>query len=999
MKINNMNLKTFFTSKRLKIFVVSLFSLSLFASNIYAADPVFNSASNDLETLTLENRTTNPSAINPGVANWRDPISASAGDAVSFRFYYHNAVLGTTANNTRLRIAYPGTATTSIVTTGTILSDNASSVSNAGTINVSSAQTISFEGTAYWYPNQTTSNPISLPVTNYGSYVEVNIGSVAGGWAAQGNVVFRANISNGSNPGSGNPIVSAGPDVSVTEGQSIALSATATDPQGSAMTYSWSCNGGSLTSSNVLNPSYIAPSVNANTTYTCTLTVTDALSYTASDTVNITVLDSNGGQSPIVDAGASLTVNEGQSVALSGTANDPQGDAMTYSWSCNGGSLTSSTILNPTFNAPSVSSDTTFACTLTARDFNGYTGADSIYITVINTDGSNGGSGGGGNGWGGPELNVTLSASPSTGLSPLNGVDLTATVNSVGLSDYPLIYRFDCENNNSWELKVETNNTSYTATDLCNYYYDDVYTAKVKVERGGYTSYAQAKIIAGQTSGSGYGISVDAGPNKDIGENQSTVLNGYAYDQYGYALTYYWTCNGGSLSNANSLTPTYYAPVVNSDITYSCVLHVTDSRGYKNSDVANIIVRNTGYSYSTGLSVATNNPTNVSNNAATLNGTVNSDGGQYASVRFNWGKLSAYNNFTPWISNQSSGQTFNYYVAGLEKGKAYHYRVEASNGKEVVVGQDVGFVTKPDATTGFYASAAGSGQISLGWNKSSSACYTMVVRKTGSYPVNSSDGTIIYYGAGSSVIDKNLSNNVWYYYKAWSVGCDEGMLSYSESQYTRAYTTGGYVAPVIEEVEKGLSVETLARDVTQNEIAWQNSINANLNDEVEFKVIITPTGAKSLEDVVLKTVLSDKIGSAKDIKVNDESYSGSLDEMKLGTIALGESKTIIFKAKLNGKQSFNYGATELVNTTEVSAKNNETVKNTVKIDVTRNVESEAGLISLINVNAYAGILTLLFLILCIIVMYLLIERKKNKECLVEKAASTKVEKSKYFNIK
>jgi hypothetical protein len=318
-----------------------------------------------------------------------------------------------------------------------------------------------------------------------------------------------------------------------------------------------------------------------------------------------------------------------------------------------------------------------------------------------------------------------------------------------------------------------------------------------------------------------------------------------------------------------------------------------------------------------------------------------------------------------------------------------------------VVGQDVGFVTKPDATTGFYASAAGSGQISLGWKKSASACYTMVVRKTGSYPVNSSDGTIIYYGAGSSVVDKNLSNNVWYYYRAWSVGCDEGMVSYSESQNTRAYAaaTTGYVAPIAETIEKGISVETLARDTTQNEIAWQNSITATPNDEIEFKVIITPTGSKSLEDVVLKAVLSDKISSIKDIKVNDESYAGSLgDDMKIGTIALGESKIITFKGKIGSKDKFSYGSNELVNTTTVSAKDNQTIKNTVKVDVNRSVESEAGLISLININAYAGVLTFLFIILSIIVMYLLIERKKEKECVVEKSG-TKVEKSKYFNIK
>jgi hypothetical protein len=997
---NNMKVKIPVISLKVFAFLAMTIVLGLFLSvnNVQAA--AFNNMSGDLETLTLENRTTNPAAVNPGSANWRDPISASGGDALSFRFYYHNTEFGTVANNVRLRIAYPTSTSTSIVTTGSIVSDNATTVSDAGTINVSTAQTISFEGTAVWYPNQTTTGGISLPVANNGTYIEVNLGNINGGWASQGNVVFRANISNTtSTPSSPNPVVDAGANVTVNEGQSIGLSSSATDPQGYPMTYSWSCNGGSLTNSTVLSPTYNAPSVSVNTTYVCTLTVTDNHSNTGSDTVSITVVNTTPASpnDPVVDAGGNVTINEGQSTGLSATATDPQGDAMTYSWSCNGGSLTSSTVLSPTYNAPSVTANTNYACTFTARDVNGNTGSDTVYITVLNTDG---GSGGGG-GWGGPELNVTLSANPATGTSPLSGVDLIATTTSVGLSDYPTIYRFDCENNNSWELMVETKDTSYTAVDLCNYYYDDTYTAKVKVEKGGYTAYAQATIVPGQRTGSGYGISVDAGPNKDIGENQSTILNGYGYSQFGYNLTANWTCNGGSLSNANSLTPTYYAPTVNTDITYTCVLHITDSRGYKNSDTVNIIVRNTGANYSSGLAVSTNSPTNVLGNSATLNGSIINDGGQYASVRFNWGKLSAYNNFTPWTDNKGTGQVFNYYIAGLEKGKAYHYRVEASNGKEVVVGQDVAFVTKPDATTGFSASSAGSGQISLNWNKGATACYTMITRKAGSYPANSADGIIVYYGTGSSVVDKNLSNNVWYYYRTWSVGCDEGLISYSESQNDRAYTTSGvsYIVP-LETVETGVSVETLVRDATQNEIAWQNSITATPNDEIEFKVIITPTGAKSLEDVVLKTVLSDKISSIKDIKVSDESYSGTFSQdMKLGTIALGESKIITFKGKIGGRENFSYGSNELVSATEVSAKNNKTIKENVTIDVVRSVESEAGLISLIDMRAYAWILTFLFIILCIIVMYLLIERKKGKECLTEKVASTKVEKSKYFNIK
>jgi len=910
----NMNLKNALNPNYLRFLAFSLFAIFALVGSAYAADPSFSPISGDLEVLTLENRTTNPSSVSTP-ANWRDPISASAGDAVSFRFYYHNTVEGATANNTRLRIAYPTTASTNLVMTGTILSNNAAQVTDNATINVSSSQTITFESTAYWYPNQTLSSPVNLTLVDNGSYVEVNIGDIVGGWPSQGAVIFRANISNTS---------------------------------------------------------------------------------------------SSSSQTPIVDAGANRDINESQTVTLSGSATDPQGDPMTYSWNCNGGTLSSQTILTPTYFAPSVSSDTTYTCTLTATDSGNHSSTDTVNIVVRNTGGSSSSSSSSssnsGGGSGNAMVNVSVSANPSSGAAPLYGVDLTATVYTEGISSYRnIIYRFDCEDNNSWELKAETTSRNYVAQDLCNYNSNGTYTVRVKVEVDGYEAYNQTTVIVGPYyAGSAYGINVDAGANKDVSENQSITLNGYAYSQFGYGLTYYWTCNGGSLSSSTTLSPTYYTPNVNYDTTYACTLYVTDNRGYKNSDTISILVRDRNNA-TTGLNVTTNFAENVTGTSATLKGTLNNDGGQYTSVRFNWGRYSSYNNTTVWISGKTSGQVFSQYISGLEKAKAYHYRVEASNGKDIVLGQDITFVTKPDSTTGFTASGNNPNQINLSWNPGASSCYTMITRKTGGYPANSADGTVVYYGTGSNYIDRNLSNNVWYYYRAWAVGCDEGLYSFADSQYAKAYAAGvttGYIAPIIVEQETGVALDVLGRDATQNEIAWQNSITVSPDDEIEFKVIITPLGGKSLEDVILKTKLSDKIGSISNIKFNDEAYNGTLDgDVKLGTIALGESKIITFKGKIAGKTNFSYGSNELESLIEVSAKDLSLSSKTLNISVSRAVEAEAGLVSFIDLRFYAGALTILFILVCAGMAYLLIDRKRGKECLTEKASATKVEKSKYFNIK
>jgi hypothetical protein len=278
----------------------------------------------------------------------------------------------------------------------------------------------------------------------------------------------------------------------------------------------------------------------------------------------------------------------------------------------------------------------------------------------------------------------------------------------------------------------------------------------------------------------------------------------------------------------------------------------------------------------------------------------------------------------------------------------------------------------------------------------------MITRKTGGYPANSADGTIVYYGTGNSYVDKSISNGYWYYYRAWAVGCDEGLYSFAESQYAKAYAGSevSTVAPIIINESDAIALEVLARDVTQNEIAWQNAITVSPDDEIEFKVIVTPLGGKSLEDVILKSKLSDKISSISGIKFDDEAYSGTLDgDVNLGTIALGESKIVTFKGKIAGKSNFSYGSNELESSVEVSAKDVSSASKTLNITVSRMVEAEAGFISFLDLRFYAGALTILFILVCIAMMYLLIDRKRGKECLTEKAGTAKVEKSKYFNIK
>jgi len=80
-----------------------------------------------------------------------------------------------------------------------------------------------------------------------------------------------------------------------------------------------------------------------------------------------------------------------------------------------------------------------------------------------------------------PTMSVTLSANPSSGLAPLNGVDLTAVVSGTS-SGQNLTYYFDCENDGNYERVQESALTTLTVSDLCNYSENNkTYTASVMV--------------------------------------------------------------------------------------------------------------------------------------------------------------------------------------------------------------------------------------------------------------------------------------------------------------------------------------------------------------------------------------------------------------------------------------------------------------------------------------------------------------------------------------
>ncbi len=194
--------------------------------------------------------------------------------------------------------------------------------------------------------------------------------------------------------------------------------------------------------------------------------------------------------------------------------------------------------------------------------------------------------------------------------------------------------------------------------------------------------------------------------------------------------------------------------------------------------------------------VTTANATLVEETAATLNGTLDSDGGEACQYRFVYGTSESgpYPDSTGWTGSKTTGQSFSADVTSLGEGIKYYFRAQARNSAGATSGSELHFLTKPDAPDSFSAVVVGDTQIDLSWTKGDGADKTLVLRKEGSYPGDRSDGDQVYFDAGTSVSDTGLSPGVTYYYRAWSEA--SGCQQWSDGYASASATTGGGEVPM-----------------------------------------------------------------------------------------------------------------------------------------------------------------------------------------------------------
>ena len=186
------------------------------------------------------------------------------------------------------------------------------------------------------------------------------------------------------------PTADAGPNQTVSEGQTVLLSGSnSTDPDDGIVSYHWVQIGEpsvNLSNPDTKQPNFIAPGVGAEgASLTFELTVTDQSGDQGQDTCIVNIIDLN--EPPQANAGADQTVDEGVIVTLDGSSSlDIDGNIESYSWDQVSGpavTLLNATTDQPTFTAPNVDSDgVSLTFNLTVTDTGGLKNTDSCIVNI-----------------------------------------------------------------------------------------------------------------------------------------------------------------------------------------------------------------------------------------------------------------------------------------------------------------------------------------------------------------------------------------------------------------------------------------------------------------------------------------------------------------------------------------------------------------------------------------------------------------------------------------
>jgi len=191
-------------------------------------------------------------------------------------------------------------------------------------------------------------------------------------------------------PAPGVPTANAGPDQSVTVGDTVQLDGTgSTDPSGTGLAYAWTLKSVPAGSAAAFDdPSSPTPSFVADVAgeYEAELVVTNADGDSPGDTVLVTAGSVSAPVAPTADAGPDQSVTVGDTVQLDGSGStDPSGAGLAYAWTLKVAPVGSAAFLSdPASATPSFVADLAgeYEAELVVTNAGGDSPGDTVRVTA-----------------------------------------------------------------------------------------------------------------------------------------------------------------------------------------------------------------------------------------------------------------------------------------------------------------------------------------------------------------------------------------------------------------------------------------------------------------------------------------------------------------------------------------------------------------------------------------------------------------------------------------
>jgi hypothetical protein len=878
--------------KKLFISILSFMFLFIGANNAFASSP-WNGASNDCPTVAIANVNTNVGFAWPCWPN--SSVSATYGDKINVRVYYHNTS-SATATNARVVLTQSTTGPANSYSISGVLKSNQGDLPFGPVVVYSSgAQGLSF-GSVKWHPNQTGDPATPLPNGQTGAEIMtstgVSIGDIAPGWSTQGSLVISFNLAPYTPPANCTiNSFSASPSTITTVGGSSTLSWSTTNcnsvsinqgvggvPSSGATSVSPTVNTQYTITASGPNGSAFPLYTNVNVNIAsnpCTInsfnaspnTITSGASSTLSwSTTNCNSVNINQGVGSVTSPSGSVSVYPTTNTQYTMTASGPGGVASPMYATVNVNSVVSGCVIN-TFNANPNTITSGASSTLS------WTSSNCTSVNISPSVGTFS-----------PNSSATVYPTSYTLYTIVgygaNGtsVPLSASVNVSNINPTCSISYFTA--NPSGSVSAGSAVTlSWSTTGSCG----QLVVNGVPVYGSFYTVYPSVGTTYVLTTATGQSSSVYVPVNavnntlpsattnsaRDVDED-SARLSGYVSGN-GSTINGWleFPCFGAQYGNvygvsSSSLSSTVYS--LNPDTRYSyCAVAQNPSTG--------VIVRANQESFRTlddgnnfnnnAPSISTHTATNVTQNSANLNGYVASNGNGNTTTWFRYGTTSGYFGMTTNTVSQGTGsRNISEYIYNLSPNTTYYFQAVARNSYGTVYGSTQQFTT----SNSFYNNTNTSVMTTVATNvQQTSASINGLLLNT------STNNTSVYFEYGTTV---NLggTTNQKYLGSGNSVPFSETLtgLSPNTIYFYRAVGTNGsgIFRGVIEVFQTAKVPVTNTRTVYVNTGPTRTGLESpimlkienryeviNLGDTVDYTVTYSNIGGDKLTHALIQVIL------------------------------------------------------------------------------------------------------------------------------------------------